>query len=249
MKLWKGLCILIFIGFVGGGGGSRSFWSCGNVWASGFDPESIGDPGPHAINLEVWTDRDYDESVREGEQLIIYLEADRKAYLAILVVAASGDVWVIFPNNELANTVIEKDRVYTLFGDDSQIWVHLVKQHIETKLAFYVSDKPFDFTPLQPDDGRSCIAIPAFSGEQMQLLTQKLSQGAKSKRFNRVILSFKRKKDQGFNISTKKAVAPKRLYKKIPGGRESEPPEILLGTQGVKDELIRASNMPGASGK
>lgn len=218
-----------------------------DAWAAGFDPESIGNPGPDAIRLQVWTNKDPGEAFREGERLVIYFQADRQAYLTILAVSAKGNVRVVFPNRELPDNMIEKDKFYTVFGDDSQIWLHLVKDEGQTRLAFYVSASPFDFSPLKPDTDMHCITIPADGKAHMKVLTDKLDAVAKSQGFNRLILSLQGEKDERFEINLMggSGIGTKPLPKRLPVGNESQPPETLTGTQGVKDDLTRDRKAPG----
>ena len=203
---------------------------------------SIGKPGPGAISIKVWTNKEPGEDFASGDRVIVYFQADRDAYLtAISVSSKGGSISVVFPNKDHADTKIEKGRRYTLFGDDSGMRMKLAGRGEKGELVFYVSESSFTLDPLKPAKRTGWISITAGDSEKVKLLLGKLEEIAGTEGFNRVTLSPKDAKGDTLNI---KLMGPRRLFKsrkplqrRLPRDVKSDRPDSVTGVQGEEAEV------------
>ncbi len=205
---------------------------------------SIGQPQPSAIGLRVWTNKEPGEAFKEGERLIITIQADRNAYLTALCISAQGNVIVLFPSKESRNDPIEKGKPYTLFGDDSDLRLKLGKKIDKPTLVFYLSPNPPALDSLKTSKESGLYTIAGDSRKDIKALKEALEAVAREEGFNRVLFSAAEDGKKYFEV--KLTEGPGRLMggarpllKKLPTSVDSTPPETVTGVQGVKPETVK----------
>lgn len=215
---------------------------------------SVGNPGPNAIGFQVWTNKEPGEFFSPGDRIIVHFQADREAYVAVLSVDSRGGITVIFPTKGHPKAKIEKDRLYTLFGNDSPMRMKLGEQVEKAGLAFYVSPTPFTLEPLKPSRPAGWITITADDTERLNIIRGKLDEIAQNEGFNRVTLSPRDKQGSELNIKLVgrplrlryRMLAPesvtgaqrKPVERRLPQPIGSEKPEDVDGVQGEKAEPL-----------
>lgn len=194
---------------------------------------SVGHPGPSAVTFKVWTNKKEGESFHSGDRAIIYLNADQKAYVTLLAVSAESVVTVILPNRFMPDTMIQPQKLYELFGDDSPLRVVAGEWPHEDKLLICLSSIPLTLEPLAVPAGSAFLTLTDRTTREIQILKEKLRTIAAADGFNRAIISLRGETGADLKIKLiedQDSSAPKR----IPTGQESSPPETLTGSAGRK---------------
>jgi hypothetical protein len=210
----------------------------------------LGKIGPGPINLSVWTNKPSGQLFKTGERVIIRFKADKDCYVTVLNVSARGDVAVLLPSKERPDNFIKAGQEYSLFGDDSSVRLEMGKGLPEVKAVFYVTSRPFSLDPQGIPEDRLVLQIPHTEKESLDALAAKIERAAAAPGFNRVILAIKSESAGGPNLKLM-GPAPRPLPS-MPGRErregptaiepsrsDSEPPETLTGTQGVKPDTER----------
>lgn len=201
---------------------------------------SIGEPGAQAIKFKVWTNKEEGEAFHSGDRAIIFLSAERQAYVTILSVSSDGSVTLVLPNNLMQDNLVQPNKLYALFGDDAPVRLTTGKKPGREQLILYLSSTPLVLAPLVVPKGAQWLTIKADGQNEMQLLGEKLRTLAKDEGFNKATLLLPSK--AGDNLEIKLTEAPRDLLKKgLPGGVESSVPETLTGSAGLKP--LRKGNL------
>lgn len=198
----------------------------------------IGSPGPDAIDLKVWADKDSTQPFHRGERVIVQFQPDRDAQLMVLGVTAAGKPVLLFPNREMSDAKIEKGKFYTFFGDDSNVHVELGAESEMSSLVFLVASKPFDVQALLKPPATLGLAFQANTDKRLAQLRAIVKRMAEDKGFNRVILPIEGERGKGFAFKVTKAGAPgqsKTRLKALPSTIKSKKPETVTGVQGYGD--------------
>jgi hypothetical protein len=210
----------------------------------------LGKIGPGPINVSVWTNKPSGQQFKTGERVIIHFKADKDCYVTALNVSAHGDVTVLLPSKERPDNFIRAGQEYSLFGDDSNVRLEMGKGLPEVKAVFYVTSRQFSLDPQGIPEDRLVLQIPHTEKESMDALAAKIERAAAAPGFNRVILAIKSEPAGGPNLRLM-GPAPRPLPSgpgserpEGPAGIEpsrsdSEQPESLTGTQGVKPDTKR----------
>jgi len=194
---------------------------------------SIGEPGPEAIKFKVWTNKEEGEVFRAGDRAIIFLTADRQAYLTIVAISSDGSVTVFLPNEFMRDNMIQPHKLYTLFGDDWPVRLTAGEMPGNEKLLICLSSAPLTLDPLKMPEGARWLTIAADAGKEKGILKEKLRAIAQDKSFNRAVLSLPR--EAGATVEFQLGEAPRRLKRKaLPADIESTIPDPVTGTAGVK---------------
>lgn len=188
------------------------------------DLSGIGNVGPKAIPLKVWTDTPEGASVKPGDSIVVHLQAGEKAYLTAVYLSGSGNTIILIPNAEASESLLLPNTEYTLFGDDSRLKLTVDKKMKEGKIVFYVSPVPFSLNEFKPEPGKACVIIAPDAKDRLDLLQSKLEAMAKDQGFNRVALSLKANGKKGMSLN----------LMGIPGAIKSETPETMTGVQGMR---------------
>jgi hypothetical protein len=198
--------------------------------------QAIGQSGADAVPLKVWTDKESGQAFREGDRAIISFQAERTAYLTILAVSSDGNVHILFPNKEIPSNLIQQEKVYTLFGDDSSLRLAAGQKSKNAGLVFYLSAKPFSLDPLKAPDDQQYISIPPSARDNINTLKDKLKTVSQEPGFNRIVVPLPGV--GGENLEAKPSVLPAQAMeesrKALRGGVESSTPEVLTGAAGLK---------------
>jgi hypothetical protein len=211
---------------------------------------NLGTIGPEPINLSVWTNRPAGQKFKTGDRVVIYFKADKDCYVTALNVSAQGDVAVLLPSKEHPDNFIKAGQEYSLFGDDSNVRLEMGKGLPEVKAVFYATSQPISLDPLVIPELRLVLQIPHTEKESLGVLVAKIEKASAVPGFNRVILAIKSEPAGGPNL---KLMGPApRPQPSMPGSErregpagiepsrsDSEQPETLTGTQGVKPDKQR----------
>jgi hypothetical protein len=194
---------------------------------------SVGEPGPNAIKFKIWTNKEEHEAFQPGDRVIFYLSAERQAYATMLAVSSEGDVTVLFPNKLMQGNMIQPNKLYTLFGDDSQVHMTAGERTSKGKIVIYLSTKPFVPDPLRIPENGVWLTISGQAQKEMGIFKGKLQSLAKAEGFNRATLSLPGGKGVDLDIELKE-VSPQAARKALPAGVESSIPEPVTGSAGMK---------------
>jgi hypothetical protein len=193
---------------------------------------TLGTVGPNPINIKVWTNRPPEEKFIAGDRVIIHFTADRPCYVIVVNVSQTGDVAILFPNRENADNFVEADKQYSLFGEHSKVRLVMGKGLMEAKTILFVSSEPVPLEPLQiPDDGL-VIKIPRYADADLKVLAEKIDKMASAPGYNRILLTVKGDSSETPDL---KLMGPP-LHKRVPSKSESDPPETITGSQGIKSK-------------
>jgi hypothetical protein len=157
-------------------------------------PLSLGQAGPKAINLEVWTEKARSNEAKSGIPAVVHVKSSGKAYLTAIYLAPNGDAIVLIPNRDMPNSPILPDKEYTLFGPESQVRLKQTDIAREAKIVFYLSSTPLRLDDLRIPSGEAFMRIPGSAAKEMQTLGKILESFTKDPTFNRKVLSLM---DQG----------------------------------------------------
>ncbi|MFH0823552.1 MAG: DUF4384 domain-containing protein [Pseudomonadota bacterium] len=189
----------------------------------------IGPIGPKAVDLHVWTNKPKTGKFQPGEAVFLHAKSAGKAFVTALYLSGKGDVTVLFPNKENANSELVPGREYTLVGPDSTIKINAGAESGQDKIVVYASSLPFALDPLKIAEGQACLSIPSAASDQMTLLKEKLLTMSKDEGFNYKIVAF--------------GAAPSLNLMGLPSSVQSAVPESVAGVQGRTEDIKKA--LPG----
>lgn len=198
-------------------------------------------PGSDPIGLKVRASSQKGKPPAPGERVIIKVTPKAKGYLTVFAVSSSGRILVLFPNAERTDNALKGGRTYTLFGKNSSVQLELGETASEAKMFFVMTRKPLDLSPLKPAEKSITVSISPDAKKEMSLLEERLKAAAQDTAFNSVMLSLAEGGAETLEIKTmgapltEKGIKPKEG--KLPQSVESDTPETLTGTQGIKKSL------------
>lgn len=190
--------------------------------------------GPEAVKLEIKTNKAPGETFKQGDRIIFYVRPDRACHLAVLNVAANGDITILFPNKGHTVGAMEAGKDFVLFGDDAELKLVMGKSLAEAKTYFLASSKPFSLSPLEIPKNKSVVRIPSGSEAQMRVLADKVREMAEDPSFNQVSFPVK---GEPFDLNLMGPAPGLRSAPsapRMPSKDESESPESITGVSGVK---------------
>jgi len=194
---------------------------------------SIGEPGPQAVKFSMWTNKGEGETFRPGDRAIIFLSAERQAYVTILSISSDGSVTIVLPNKLMPDNIIQANKLYALFGDDAPVRLTTGEIPGKEKVVLYVSSTPLVLDPLAIHEGKGWLTIACDAQKEIGILKEKLRAIAKEEGFNRATLLLPTA--TGDTLGLKLTEVPQTAKSKgIPGGVESSKPETLTGSAGLK---------------
>ena len=163
---------------------------------------SIGNVGPGAIGLKVWTEPSSDTPFKVGDRVIIRFKADRDCHVLAANVSPKGDVAIIFPNVDHPDSLARANKEYTLHGTNSKLKLVFGKGISEARLVFYVSPDAVDLQPFKMTESQGIVLIPSSEQEKLGLLRAKIEQISRLAGFNRHVVSLQvdPKKPAGFRL-------------------------------------------------
>ncbi len=194
---------------------------------------SIGEPGPKAIKFILGSNKSQGEPFQPGDRAIIFLTTDQRAYLTILAIASDGSVSIALPNKLIQKSLIQPNKTYALFGEDSPVSLKIGEKPSKGKLVLYLSRTPLVLNPLQVPADRKWLVIPGNDRKSTSLLKEKLESIAQDEEFNRATILFRGEAGKNLDVRLTETVSD-LAGKAIPGGIESTPPETLAGGSGLK---------------
>ncbi len=107
-------------------------------WRVDADQQSADD-----VKLKMWTAKKNTMYYRSGEQIIIYLVADKDAYLNLNYFQADGNVVHLIPNIFEEKYKIKAGQIYVVGGNKSKLKLVVEHPYGEETLSALVSTKPF----------------------------------------------------------------------------------------------------------
>ncbi|RKY62610.1 MAG: hypothetical protein DRP95_01120, partial [Candidatus Latescibacterota bacterium] len=78
--------------------------------------ESLVGSGGKGIKLALWTDKGRKPAYQEGEQMVVFLKADRDCYVQLIYHDAEGRDFLIFPNKFRRDNFVKAGKVYEIPG-------------------------------------------------------------------------------------------------------------------------------------
>ena len=200
----------------------------------------IGEPGTDAIKFRMWTNKEEGETFRPGDRVIIFLSAEREAYVTMLSVSSDGSVTVLLPNKLMQDNAIQPNKLYALFGDDSPVRLTTGKKSGKDKLVIYLSPVPLALDPLTILEGNSWLTLTGEARKEIGILKEKLRTIAIDKTFNRATVLLP--SETGDSLAITVTEIPRTLSRKgIPEDQESTVPGTLTGSPGLKP--LRRGNL------
>ncbi len=192
---------------------------------------SIGQPGPAAVKFTTKTNKQQGGVFQPGDNVIIYLTTNQRAYLTILAIASDGSVTVVLPNKLMQSCLIQPNKLYALFGEDSPVHLIIGKRQRKGKLLLYLSPTPLVLNPLEIPKDDKWLKIAPSDRRKLQILKEKLESIAQNEGFNRATVLFHGKAGRNLEIRLTEA-ATNLSSEAIPVGTESSIPETLTGGPG-----------------
>ncbi len=194
---------------------------------------SIAQPGPRAIRFQIWTNKDEGKAFHPGDRLIINVRAEQQAYVTMLTVSSAGVITVVLPNKLVQDTMIQPNKVYTLFGDDFPVRLTVGDRSGKESIVLYLSATPLVLDPLQIPEGSAWLTLTGEARKEISILREKLRTIAKEEGFN--VATGSLHGERGEDLQIKLTEVPDRFGDKgFPGGQESTIPETLTGSAGFK---------------
>ncbi len=149
----------------------------------------IGKAGPTAAKIEIRTNKPKSGKFEVGQPITVHVTASEKVYLIAVYVSSEGDAYVLFPNSQSKDNLLEPGKEYTIFSDKSTVKLTLGKEVKTAKIAFYVSSNRVDLDPLAIEAGKPCIIVDHTSKTGLATLQEKLETMSQDKAFNRVVMA------------------------------------------------------------
>ena len=201
---------------------------------------SIGVPGSEAVKFKMWTNKEEGETFRAGDRAIIFLSAEREAYVTMLSVSSDGSVTVLLPNKLMQDNVVQPTKLYALFGDDSPVRLTTGKKPGKDNLVIYLSSAPLSLDPLTIPEGSSCLTLTGGARKEIDILKEKIRTMAKDKGFNRTTVLLP--SETGDSLAIMVTEISRTVSRKgIPEDQESTVPGTLTGSPGLKP--LRKGNL------
>ena len=201
---------------------------------------SIGVPGSEAVQFKMWTNKEEGETFRAGDRAIIFLSAEREAYVTMLSVSSDGSVTVLLPNKLMQDNAIQPNKLYALFGDDSPVRLTTGKRPSKDKLVIHLSPVPLALDPLTIPEGSACLTLTGEARKEMGILKEKIRTMAKDKGFNRTTVLLP--SETGDSLAIMVTEISRTVSRKgIPEDQESTVPGTLTGSPGLKP--LRKGNL------
>jgi hypothetical protein len=203
---------------------------------SGLEMLSAMKPGAKPINIKAWTNKEPGTLFNQGDRLTLDVQADRAGYLLVISATSDGKLAVLVPNRETLTNRIEAGAVYSLFGDDSPVWLKTGKPVRSCQIAVCISSQPFSLDPLPSVKAKVTGVATATQTELARALQATLKGLANDEGFNVLIFPIKGPQGAELDVETvdRPVEADKRREKKVPIGVVSTPPDGPKGTQGLK---------------
>lgn len=163
-------------------------------------PLSIGQAGPKAIDLQVWTEKAETDPVKSGIPEVVHVKSSGKAFLTAIYLSPNGDAIVLLPNRDMPDSSILPDKEYTLFGPESPARLKQTDIAKDAKIIFYLSLTPLRIDDLHIPPGEPFKRISGSAAKDMQALGNILEALAKDPTFNRKVLSLKGENKKGLRL-------------------------------------------------
>jgi hypothetical protein len=96
------------------------------------------------VNLRIWTAKQNDHYYRSGEHIIIYLVADKDAYLKLDYFQTDGKVVHLVPNLFEEKSKIKAGQIYVIGGNRAKLKLIVEHPFGEETISAMVSAQPFD---------------------------------------------------------------------------------------------------------
>jgi hypothetical protein len=197
------------------------------------DLVAIGRPGPEAIKFKTWTNKQEGEVFHPEDRIIIFLNAERQAYVTILALSSDGNIRVVLPNRLMKDNLIEPNKLYALFGDDAPVRMTAEERSGSETLLMYLSSSPFALDPLKIATNEGWLTIRRDSLNEIQILKEKIQTMSNDREFNTATLLLPYERSEGLKIRLTE-VPQSGVRRALPGGIESSEPEVLTGSSGLK---------------
>ncbi len=191
----------------------------------------LGRTGSDPVQIELRTNGDLNKPLRVGDSVFFSVKADRKCYITVLSVSSAGDVTVLFPNRLNQNNFLEAGKFYTLLGGRSPVRLLVGKGLPPSKIVFYVSTRRVSLELRDPGSSTPVREILHSDCDNLNTLQNKIALMAEDSGFNRAVLSASSLFCEIAGSDSREGL----IDKGIPSGKESPPPETILGTQGHSD--------------
>ena len=191
----------------------------------------LGRTGSDPVQIELRTNGDLNRPLKVGESVFFSVKADRKCYISVLSISSAGDVTVLFPNRLNKNNFLEAGKFYTLLGGSSPVRLLVGKGLPPSKIVFYVSTRRVSLDVRDSGSHNPVREILHSDCENLNTLQNMIALMAEDPGFNRAVLSARSLFCEVAGRDTREGL----IHKGIPSGKESPPPETILGTQGNSD--------------
>lgn len=192
---------------------------------------SLGQIGPEAIDLKVWTEKPKSVKADSGTPAVIRVNVSKKAYLTVVYLSSNGDAIVLLPNRDTPDSLIQPGQDYTLFGPESPVRLKETDKAKDAKLVLYLSSVPFKQDPLSVPSGEPFLKIPQSAVQERGILIEKIDALAKAPGFNRKVVALK-------NGAQKNA--PLDLMG-LPTDVKTAKPVGVTGVQGLKTKILEST--------
>ena len=106
------------------------------------EPEDTLDMVLDDIHLEVFVDHSVDNQYKAGENMKIYIKADKDCYIRVLYRDTQGEDLILFPRRETDNDLIKANQTYVIPPDNSYKIVAVEPYGTEC-LKVFASTRPF----------------------------------------------------------------------------------------------------------
>lgn len=191
----------------------------------------LGRTGSDPVQIELQTNGGSDRPLRVGDPVFFSVKADRACYITVLSISSAGDVTVLFPNRLNKNNFLEAGKFYTLLGGGSPVRLLVGKGLPPSKIVFYVCTRRVSLDVHDPGSFNPVREILHSDCENLNTLQTMIALMAKDPGFNRAVLSAR----SLFCEVAGRDMREGLVDKGISSGKESPPPETILGTQGHSD--------------
>jgi hypothetical protein len=217
------LCYFLICPVVGSAGADES-----EQWE--YQLLSIGQPGPKAVDLQVWTEKAEGETAKTEGPETVRMKCSAKAHLTAIYLSPGGDVIVLLPSKAIPVDSVLPNKEYTLFGPGSPIKLKPNDMAKDARIIFFVSSVPLQIAPLEVPSDELFLRIPQSSPQGMKMLVNKLTSLSRDPKFNREVLALKDTRDKGTSLN----------ILGLPQDVTSDKPVGVTGVAGAKDKIPEA---------